>query len=68
MKSIVSKSFVIILLQFIFVTSISAQESKKAGFKIKGYDVNSGKFTTTFQVKSEEDRSLRLKLIQMEIF
>lgn len=68
MKNITFKTITNIFLQFIFVTSNSAQESKNAIFKIKGYDVNSDKFATTFQVKSEEDRNLRLILIQMEIF
>lgn len=60
MKNITFKTIAIILLQFIIVTSNSAQEPKKAGFKFNGYEVKNGKYTTKFQIYSDQEKNCDL--------
>lgn len=60
MKDIVFKALTVILLQSTFVASPFAQESKKVDFNFNGYKVENNKYTTLFQVYSEEERSCDL--------
>lgn len=60
MKTIVFKTMMVVVLQLIFVAPHSAQESKKVDFNFNGYKVENNKYTTLFQVYSEEEKSCDL--------
>lgn len=65
MKTIVFKIMMVVALQLIFVAPHSAQESKKADFKFNGYKVEDSKYTTRFQVYSEEEKNCDLTFLAL---
>ena len=65
MKTIVFKIMMVVALQLIFVAPHSAQESKKTDFKFSGYKVEDSKYTTRFQVYSEEEINCDLTFLAL---